>query len=206
MKFADSMQMMRMNFLRQFETETSVMDTRGACTEARRRRAASSFHFGRWREGRLATTGRKAGYTLIELMLVVTVIGILGVLGTSAYQNYRDRADVMRAVADIGQVSALINKYQLDNRAFPAGLGDIGADTLLDPWGHPYQYVNHDEPQTRGLWRRDKNIVPINSDFDVFSMGKDGASRPPLTAAASRDDIVRANNGAFVGLASDYDP
>jgi general secretion pathway protein G len=36
-------------------------------------------------------------------------------------------------------------------------------------------------------------------------MGKDGASVSPLTARASRDDIVRANNGAFVGLASDYD-
>jgi general secretion pathway protein G len=103
-------------------------------------------------------------------------------------------------------MGALIDKYQIDNRNFPDSLADIGQGALLDPWGHPYQYVNHNEPNTRGLWRRDKNIVPINSDFDVFSMGKDGASRPPLTAAASRDDIVRANNGAFIGLASDYDP
>jgi len=37
-------------------------------------------------------------------------------------------------------------------------------------------------------------------------MGKDGASVPPLTAKASRDDIIRANDGRFIGLASDYDP
>jgi general secretion pathway protein G len=77
---------------------------------------------------------------------------------------------------------------------------------MRDPWGNPYQYVNHDDKASRGKWRRDKNIVPINTDFDVFSMGKDGDSRPPLTAKASRDDIVRANNGRFTGLASEYDP
>jgi general secretion pathway protein G len=177
-----------------------------AFAEARHKRAPRSLPFARTRGGALPALGRHAGYTLIELMLGVMVVAILAVLATTSYQSYRDRADLIRAVADIGHVSALVNKFQLDNRAFPASLGDVGADALLDPWGHPYQYVNHDEPRTRGQWRRDKNIVPINSDFDVFSMGKDGVSRPPMTAAASRDDIVRANNGAFIGLASDYDP
>jgi general secretion pathway protein G len=37
-------------------------------------------------------------------------------------------------------------------------------------------------------------------------MGPDGASVGPLTASASRDDIVRANNGRFVGTAASYDP
>jgi len=46
--------------------------------------------------------------------------------------------------------------------------------------------------------------VPINTDFDLYSMGPDGRSAPPLTAKHSRDDIVRANDGAFIGLASDY--
>jgi general secretion pathway protein G len=35
-------------------------------------------------------------------------------------------------------------------------------------------------------------------------MGKDGDSKAPLTAKASRDDIIRANNSAFIGLATDY--
>ena len=46
--------------------------------------------------------------------------------------------------------------------------------------------------------------VPINSSYDLFSQGKDGQSSPPLTASASRDDIVRANDGDFIGLASRY--
>jgi len=56
----------------------------------------------------------------------------------------------------------------------------------------------------KGKVRKDHNLVPLNSDYDLYSMGKDGKSVSPLTAKASRDDIVRANNGAFVGLASEY--
>jgi general secretion pathway protein G len=47
-------------------------------------------------------------------------------------------------------------------------------------------------------------VVPINSDYDLYSMGKDGESVPPLTARASRDDVIRANDGAYIGLASEF--
>lgn len=47
-------------------------------------------------------------------------------------------------------------------------------------------------------------LNPLNTNFDLFSVGKDGDSRGPLNAAASRHDIIRANNGAFVGRAEDY--
>jgi len=52
--------------------------------------------------------------------------------------------------------------------------------------------------------RKDRFLVPINTDFDLYSMGKDGESVPALTAAKSRDDVVRAANGAFIGLASKF--
>jgi general secretion pathway protein G len=55
-----------------------------------------------------------------------------------------------------------------------------------------------------GQLRKDRNLVPINTDFDLFSRGKDGQTNFPLTAQRSRDDIVRANNGGYIGLASDY--
>ena len=64
--------------------------------------------------------------------------------------------------------------------------------------------MNLEEPRNRGNARKDHSLVPINSDFDLYSMGPDGQSSPPLTARQSRDDIVRANNGNFVGVAADY--
>jgi general secretion pathway protein G len=61
-----------------------------------------------------------------------------------------------------------------------------------------------DKPANMGDVRKDRNLVPINSFFDLYSMGKDGQSRPPLTAPVSQDDVIYANDGAFIGLAEDY--
>ncbi len=46
--------------------------------------------------------------------------------------------------------------------------------------------------------------MPINSTYDLYSMGKDGKTVVALTAKASRDDVVRANDGGFIGLAVKY--
>jgi general secretion pathway protein G len=56
----------------------------------------------------------------------------------------------------------------------------------------------------KGPLRKDGKLNPLNTDYDLYSVGADGLSAGPLTAMQSRDDIVRANNGAFVGLGEDY--
>lgn len=56
----------------------------------------------------------------------------------------------------------------------------------------------------KGKARKDRKLNPLNSDFDLYSLGKDGASKTQLTNKVSLDDTVRANDGAFVGLAADY--
>ena len=55
-----------------------------------------------------------------------------------------------------------------------------------------------------GQPRKDHFLHPINSDFDLYSMGKDGDSVAPLTAQKSRDDIIRANDGGYYGVASNF--
>lgn len=55
-----------------------------------------------------------------------------------------------------------------------------------------------------GQPRKDHFLHPISSDFDLYSMGKDGDSVAPLTAQKSRDDIIRANDGGYYGLASNF--
>ena len=52
--------------------------------------------------------------------------------------------------------------------------------------------------------RKDRFLHPINSDYDLYSMGKDGESVGPLTAKKSHDDVIRANDGSFVGLAVEF--
>ncbi len=87
----------------------------------------------------------------------------------------------------------------------PDNLEQVGMAGKLDPWGNPYEYLNvfndgHGPPHPR----KDHFLHPLNSDYDLYSMGADGDTKVPLTARASRDDIIRASNGGYIGIAADY--
>ena len=149
---------------------------------------------------------RCSGFTIVEILIVVAILGTLASIAVPKYTDYRERIKVAQAVTDITALSLLINNYQLDARNYPANLASVGNAGKLDPWGQPYVYLNLQDPATKGQARKNKNLVPINSDYDLYSKGKDGDSRPPLTARVSRDDVIRANDGRFLGLTRDYEP
>ena len=144
---------------------------------------------------------RERGFTLVELLIAMVIMGILAALAIPNLSRMRERAFVARAIGDMKAVSQNITEYQMQAGALPAALGDIGW-TQTDPWGHPYQYIPIGKG--KGGFRKDRFLVPINTDYDLYSMGADGVSVGPLTAAPSRDDIVRANDGGFIGLASEF--
>jgi general secretion pathway protein G len=146
----------------------------------------------------------QTGITIIELMLVLALVGILFAFAIPAYKNYRKEARIKTAIADLISIEVVIKDYRLDSGSYPATLDSIGISGKLDPWKKLYQYANHGTVKGKGKMRKDKNLVPINSDFDLYSMGEDGKSVSPLTAPQSHDDIIRANNGAYFGLAKDY--
>lgn len=145
------------------------------------------------------------GLTLIELLLGVAIVSVLVAVAVPMYADYRERVRVAQAIADLRVLAVLINNYHLDARAYPGNLGAVGNAGKLDPWGQPYVYLNLQDAKTKGQARKNKNLVPINSDFDLYSVGKDGDSTPPLTAQTSRDDVIRANDGRYYGLGSDYE-
>jgi general secretion pathway protein G len=146
----------------------------------------------------------RTGFSLVELVLAIAIVAVLALVAVPGYSQYVERTRVNQAVFDIMALNALIKGYYQDNRDYPDSLSQVGAGTKVDPWGQPYVYHVFRTPADMGTARKDKNLVPINSDYDLYSIGKDHASRPPLLAAQSRDDVVRANDGSFVGLASSY--
>jgi general secretion pathway protein G len=162
-----------------------------------RRLSERSERIHRWR----ARNSR--GLTLIELLVILAVIGILATIALLVYANFTEQARVARAVADIATMGSEISTFESMNERLPNNLAEIGRAALLDPWGRPYEYLNF-SLGALGLQRKDLALVPINTDFDLYSKGKDGATQPALTASTSRDDVVRANDGQFIGLASGY--
>jgi len=143
------------------------------------------------------------GFTLIELLIVIAILGTLAAIAVPAYSSYVYKAQITRCMAEIRMLEKEIKAYEADNDSFPNTLNHIGQGSLLDPWGNPYQYlVVAGTPP--GQLRKDRWLVPLNSDFDLYSMGRDGQSQPPLTAHHSHDDIIRANDGGYLGIASEY--
>ena len=124
-------------------------------------------------------TRKQAGFTLIEIMVVVVILGILAALVVPQVMNRPDQAKVTVAKGDIKAIGAALDMYKLDNYAYPTT--QQGLDALVekpsgnpqpknwnrdgylkrvpkDPWGNDYQYLS---PGTQG-------------QYDLYSYGADG--------------------------------
>ena len=143
------------------------------------------------------------GLTVIELVIVLAVIATLTGIAVGIYGNVTERSKVAKAIADLQVMDGEIAAFEGENGRLPTSLAEINHSSLQDPWGNPYQYLVFDDTNP-GARRKDRFLVPLNSTYDLYSMGRDGQSSPPLTASSSRDDVVRANDGGFYGLASTY--
>ena len=147
---------------------------------------------------------RLAGMTLLEVLAALTVVGVLAAVALPNFSQYIERGRYAQAAADIRTIEQQIVRFGIErNGRLPDALAELGI-ALNDPWGRPYQYLNVTAVANRGAVRKDRALNPINTDFDLYSTGPDGRSVPPLTAAHSRDDVVRARNGQFVGKAEDF--
>jgi len=126
------------------------------------------------------STRRNAGFTLIEVMVVVVILGILAAVVVPRIMGHPDEARITVARTDINNITSALSLYRLDNFSYPST--DQGLEALVqrpanlpsgarwreggylsqmpkDPWGNPYQYL---QPGTRG-------------EFDLWSLGADGA-------------------------------
>jgi general secretion pathway protein G len=123
---------------------------------------------------------RCAGFTLIEILVVVVILGILAALVVPRIMERPDEARVVATRSDIRGIMSALKLYRLDNGVYPsteqgllalvrkpdAGLiprnwkeGGYLDRVPKDPWGTEYQYLN----------------PGIHDEIDIFSLGADGA-------------------------------
>lgn len=120
---------------------------------------------------------QQAGFTLIEVMVVVVILGILGAMIIPQLMSRPEQAKVIKAKQDIQILQSALDLYRLDNGFYPTT--DQGLEALVkkpetppapanwktggyirhlphDPWGHSYQYIN------------------TNNNLKIFSEGPKG--------------------------------
>ena len=284
--------------------------------------------------GVLGSKASVAGFTLLELMIVVTILAIIATIGVPQYSSALRVARVGKSKHDLVTISHEIDRYAASNEGhWPLTLYQIGFGGKTDPWGTPYCYLNYADGTGDGLeWaiaaglvdpsaflgqgpsrpglrqptgsalaavparfgrpreaslpqgpvggvgpvvgprtevigpvtalaetasaatattdrtapnvtaiamrlpreltltevndlgtlhagsgfnlfaavptettrRRDRYMFPLNTDYDLFSLGPDGRTSVSLGEGVGLDDVIRANNGGFYGSASDY--
>ena len=151
--------------------------------------------------------------TLIELMLVIALLGVIVTIAIPSYQSYIDKTNNALAISQLVTIQSVIERYYLENNRYPPDSeSEWEAFTSKlpnngkDPWGNKYIYLDiaGDWPRTRGPSRKDRNINPINTQYDLYSMGKDGQTKKQVSQKDSLDDIILARDGRFIGLAADF--
>jgi general secretion pathway protein G len=140
----------------------------------------------------------------MEMLIALVVLAVLSGVAVPMYADYAEKARVKTAVRDIRFLEGAIERHHTEFGRFPSQLAGVVTPALTDPWGNAYQYLNLQSGDPGLKPRKDKNLVPLNSDYDLYSVGKDGLTKPPLTPKESHDDVIRANDGAFVDLALRY--
>ncbi len=135
-------------------------------------------------------------FTIVELIVAVAIIGILATMSVPAFTQYINKTKNGRCAADIRTIEKDITAYAIDKNALPPTLLDAGFNKL-DPWDHPYSYsVIGSGPAPLEDFIGDQ----LNTDYDLYSKGADGASNNIAADPAINDDIVRSKDGSFAGL------
>jgi general secretion pathway protein G len=108
---------------------------------------------------------RKAGFTLLELLVVIVIIGLLAGYVAPRYFSQVGKSEVQVARAQIDSLEKALDHYRLEKRRYPSAEEGLTAiqpylkKTLpTDPWGHPYVY----------------RAGSPGGSVEVISLGRDG--------------------------------
>lgn len=157
------------------------------------------------------------GLTFLELLITLVIASILATIATWAFgstapdcsdpdarQSPLMRAKIAQVTGELGEIHVALSRFELSYNRYPATLAEAGVENLTDPWGRPYQYLVVFGRADVGPVRKDHNLKPVNSGYDIYSMGPDGVTASPFTSTLGKDDIVMANDGDYFGLACQY--
>ena len=122
---------------------------------------------------------RQAGFTLIEIMIVVVILGILASIVVPNVMESPNEARIVKAKQDIRILESALNLYKLDNFNYPST--DQGLESLVNkPGGQPeaknWKKNGYIKKLPKDPWGNDYLYLSpgSNGEIDIFSYGSDG--------------------------------
>lgn len=134
----------------------------------------------------------QAGFTLLELMVVIVILGILASLVVPNVLGNKERADKQKAVTDIVSLENALEMYKLDNHRFPTteqGLKALVSKPEIAPIPDNFRDGGYIRRLPKDPWGNEylMRSPGQHGDIDIFSAGPDGV-------AGSGDNIANWNN------------
>ncbi len=122
---------------------------------------------------------RHAGFTLIEVMVVIIILGILAVLVVPKVISRPDDARRAAARSDINNLMTALKMYRLDNQSYPSteqGLQALVAKPATPPVPANWKTGGYVERLPKDPWGREYRYLSPgqNGEIDVYSFGADG--------------------------------
>jgi general secretion pathway protein G len=131
------------------------------------------------------------GFTLLEVMVVIVILGILASMVVPNLMGNKDKADMQKAVSDIGTLETILDSYKLDNYKYPTteqGLEALIEETDIEPLPRSFREGGYIRRLPKDPWGNDYILLHPgeNGKVDIFSPGPDGE-------AGTEDDIGNWN-------------
>ena len=138
------------------------------------------------RAGQTMERAARAGFTLIEIMLVVVIIGLLAGIVSVSIPKYLEKARHNKAKADIDGIGVAIQTYYMENGKNPDNLDSLvqGDEPYLekgipkDPWGNDYQYTYPSAHKPFKYDLKSLGLDGVESDDDIANWKTDAGPGP----------------------------
>jgi general secretion pathway protein G len=124
---------------------------------------------------------RQAGFTLIEIMVVVIIIGLLAGIVVPNVMDSLDKANVQKARADFKTLQTALKLYRIDNFNYPSteqGLESLVSKPSIAPVPRNYKSNGYVETLPRDPWGNEYQYMSPGEahEYDIYSLGADGVS------------------------------